>query len=60
MSAKLSKNGVLAYIMWNFTCLISVSTIVDLIDDVELILNYTFTCPLMFLLRVMPLIHYKA
>jgi hypothetical protein len=56
MSAKLSRNRVLAYIIWNFTCSISVLTIVDLIDNIKLIPNCTFTCPLMFLLRVMLLV----
>jgi len=60
MSAKLSKNRVFAYIIWNFTCLISVLTIINLIDNVKLMLNCTFTCPLVFLLRVMLLVHYKA
>jgi hypothetical protein len=46
--------------MWNFTCLISVSTIIDLINNVKLILNYTITCPLMVLLSAMPLVCYKA
>jgi hypothetical protein len=46
--------------MWNSTCLIGVSTIVDLIDDVEPMPNCTVTCPLVVLLRVMPLVRYKA
>ena len=56
MSAKLSKNRVFACIMWNFTCPISVSTIVNLIDDVELMLNCTFTRPFVALLSVMLLL----
>jgi hypothetical protein len=42
--------------MWNSTWLISVFIIVDLIDDVELMLNYTFTCPLVALLSVILLL----
>jgi hypothetical protein len=46
--------------MWNSTCLISVFTIVNLINDIKPMLNYTITCPLVVLLRVMPLVRYKA
>jgi hypothetical protein len=46
--------------MWNFTCPISVFTIVDLIDNVELMLNCIVTCLLVVLLRVMLLVYYKA
>jgi hypothetical protein len=60
MSAKLSKNGVFVCIMWNFTCLIGVFIIVNLINNVELMPNYIVTCPLVVLLRVMPLVRYKA
>jgi hypothetical protein len=60
MSAKLSKNRVFAYIIWNFTCLISVFTIIDLIDNVKPMLNYTITCLLVVLLRVILLVRYKA
>jgi len=58
--AKLSENKVFAYIMWNFTCLINVLTIIDLINNIELILNYIFTCLLIVLLKVMLLVYYKA
>jgi hypothetical protein len=58
--AKLSKNRVFAYIMWNSTCPINVSTIVNSINNIKLILNYTITCPLIILLNGMPLIYYKA
>jgi hypothetical protein len=60
MSAKLSKNRVFVCIMWNSTCLISVSTVIDPIDNVKPMPNYTITCPLIVLLSVMPLVHYKA
>jgi hypothetical protein len=60
MSAKLSKNKVFAYIIWNFTCPISVSTIINPIDNIKPMLNYTITCPLIVLLRVMLLVRYKA
>jgi uncharacterized transporter YbjL len=46
--------------MWNSTCPISVATIIDLIDDMKPMLNYTITCPLVVLLRVMLLVRYKA
>jgi hypothetical protein len=46
--------------MWNSTCLIGISTIIDLIDDIELIPNYIVTCPLIVLLKVMLLVYYKA
>jgi hypothetical protein len=46
--------------MWNSTCLSGVSTIVDLIDNVKPMLNYTIICPLVVLLRVMLLVYYKA
>jgi hypothetical protein len=60
MSAKLSKNGVFACIMWNFTCPIGVFTIVDPIDDIKPMPNYTVTCPLVVSLRVMLLVRCKA
>jgi hypothetical protein len=60
MLAKLSKNGVFAYIMWNSTCLIGVFIIINLIDNVKPMLNCTITCPLVVLLRVMLLVYYKA
>jgi len=42
--------------MWNFTWPISVFIIVDLIDNIKLMPNYTFTCPLIALLSVMLLL----
>jgi hypothetical protein len=60
MSAKLSKNRVFICIMWNFTCPISVSTIINPINNVKPILNYIITCPLVVLLKVMLLVCYKA
>jgi len=56
MSAKLSRNGVFACIMWNSTWLIGVFTIADPMDDVELMPNCTFTCPLVALLSIMLLL----
>jgi len=56
MSAKLSKNRVFACIMWNFTCPISVFTIINLINNVKLMLNCTFTRPFVALLSVMSLL----
>jgi hypothetical protein len=46
--------------MWNFTCLISVFTIVNLINDIEPMPNYIITCPLVVLLSVMLLVRCKA
>jgi hypothetical protein len=46
--------------MWNFTCLIGVSTIVDLIDNVEPMPNYIVTCPLVVLLSAMLLVRCRA
>jgi len=46
--------------MWNFTCLIGVSTIINLIDNIELMPNCTITCPLVVLLSAMLLVYYKA
>jgi hypothetical protein len=46
--------------MWNSTCLISVFTIVDPMDNIELMPNCTVTCPLVVLLRVMLLVRYRA
>jgi hypothetical protein len=38
----------------------NVFTIVNLINNVEPMPNYTITCLLVVLLRVMPLVRYKA
>jgi hypothetical protein len=46
--------------MWNSTCPIGVSTIVNLIDDIKPMPNYIITCPLVVSLSVMLLVHYKA
>jgi hypothetical protein len=46
--------------MWNFTCLIGVFTIVNLIDNIKPMPNYIITCPLVVLLSAILLVHYKA
>jgi hypothetical protein len=46
--------------MWNFTCLIGVFTIVNLINNIKPMPNYIITCPLIVLLSVMLLVHCKA
>jgi len=37
---------VLTLITWNSTVPISIATLIELIEDIELILNYTLTMPL--------------
>ena len=46
--------------MWNFTCLISVFTIINPINDIKPILNCIITYPLVVLSSAMLLIRYKA
>jgi len=46
--------------MWNFTCLIGVFTIVNLINNIKPILNYIITYPLIVLLSAMLLVRYRA
>jgi hypothetical protein len=46
--------------MWNSTCPIGVFTIIDPINDIEPMPNYTITCPLVISLKVMLLVHCKA
>ena len=41
--ARQSKNGVLTLIIWNLIILIGVATLADLINKVNLILNYILT-----------------
>jgi hypothetical protein len=60
MSAKLNKNRVFACIIWNFTCPISVFIIINPINNIKPMLNYIITCLLVVLLKVMPLVCYKA
>ena len=45
MSAKQSKNGVLTLIIWNLIIPIRVVTLVNPINKVNLMLNYTLTIP---------------
>jgi len=47
ISARQSRKEVLTLIMWNSTVPIGVFTLIELIEDVEPILNYILTMPLM-------------
>jgi hypothetical protein len=46
ISARQSRKGVLTLITWNSTIPISVATLIELIEDIEPIPNYTLTIPL--------------
>ena len=47
ISTRQSRKGVLTLTTWNSTIPISVATLIELIEDIEPILNYTLTIPLM-------------
>jgi hypothetical protein len=46
ISTKQSRKGVLTLTMWNSTVPISIATLIELIEDIEPIPNYTLTIPL--------------
>ena len=46
MSARQSRKRVLTLTIWNSTIPIGVATLIELIEDVEPILNYILTVPL--------------
>jgi len=46
ISARQSRKRVLTLIMWNSTVPIGVATLIELMEDVEPILNYTLIMPL--------------
>jgi len=50
MSARQSKKGVSAFIIWKLTRLIRVLTATNLINAVELMLNWMFTAPVYIVL----------